>query len=216
MRKRARDSRVGRPVRHGIAAAIFSLLPLLAFAGMLAPGFVQVTLEEEEEEFVQREGTVLFRPVRLSRPPLVVPRDYSTGFIPELLDLESLFGGSEFRGEFGRRLSSLPSFPSHNGDMIVIDDVDTFVADQFFKDLLKPTFVADGGPIWDPRIFDVIPPLFAIGNGFRFDDFPDPGFEPGDAPPAVIPEPATALLLGLGLAALAGRARARQRQPITS
>ena len=100
----------------------------------------------------------------MSRPPLVVPRDYSTGFIPELLDLESLFGGSEFRGEFGRRLSSLPSFPSHRGDMIVIDDIDPFVADQFFKDLLKPTFVADGGPIWDPRLFDIIPALFPIGN----------------------------------------------------
>jgi hypothetical protein len=201
MRTRARETRAGRPIRHGLAAAIFWLLPLLAFAGMLAPGLVQVQLEEEEEEVAPREGTVLFRPVKLSRPPLVVPRDYSTGFIPELLDLESLFGGSEFRGEFGRRLSSLPSFPSHRGDMIVIDDIDPFVADQFFKDLLKPSFVADGGPIWDPRIFDVIPALFPVGNDFRYDDFPGIGIEPNAG--AVVPEPATGLLVSLGLIALA-------------
>jgi hypothetical protein len=177
---------------------------------MLAPGLVQVQLEEEEEEIAQRPGTVLFRPVRLSRPPLVVPRDYSTGFIPELLDLESLFGGSEFRGEFGRRLASLPSFPSHSGDMMVIDDLDPFVADQFFKDLLKPSFVADGGPIWDPNIFDVIPPLFPIGNDNRYDDFPGVGVDPSAGIP--VPEPATGLLVSLGLVGLAwSRRRAAAR-----
>jgi hypothetical protein len=202
MRRRATETRAGRPIRHGLAAAIFWLLPLLAFAGMLAPGLVQVQLEEEEEERIPpREGTVLFRPVKLSRPPLVVPRDYSTGFIPELLNLESLFGGSEFRGEFGRNLANLPSFPSHRGDMIVIDDLDPFVADQFFKDLLKPSFVADGGPIWDPRLFDVIPSLFPIGNDVRYDDFPGMGIEPDAG--VVVPEPGTGLLVALGLLALA-------------
>jgi hypothetical protein len=201
MRRRAKDTRA-RPIRHGLAVVIFWLLPLLAFAGMLAPGLVQVQLEEEEEEQIgRREGTVLFRPVKLSRPPLVVPRDYSTGFIPELLDLETLFGGSEFRGEFGRSLANLPSFPSHRGDMIVIDDIDPFVADQFFKDLLKPSFVADGGPVWDPRLFDVIPALFPIGNDSRYDDFPGVGYDPDAG--VVVPEPATGLLVAVGLVALA-------------
>ena len=127
MRRRGKGLRVGRPVRHGVAAAIFWLLPLLALAGMLGPGFVQVAYVEEELEIAQRSGTVIFRPVRLGRPPLVVPRDYSTGFIPELFDLEALFSGAEFRGEFGRRLGALPSFPSHGGDMIVIDDIDIFI-----------------------------------------------------------------------------------------
>jgi hypothetical protein len=208
MRKRGDSRRVGRPVRHGVAAAIFWLLPLLAFAGMLGPGFVQVAYVEDEQDIAQRSGTVVFRPVRLSRPPLVIPRDYSTGFFPELLDLESLFGGSEFRAEIGRKLGSLPSFPSRGGDMMVIDDVDTFAADQFFKDLLKPTFVADTGEIWDPRIFDVIPPLFPIGNDNRYDDFPAPGIDPS-AGDVVVPEPGTGLLLSLGLAALGWRRRSR-------
>jgi hypothetical protein len=222
MRERGRDtrggleagaggSRVGRPVRHGVAAGIFWLLPLLAFAGMLAPGLVQVAYQEEEElQVAQRSGTVLFRPVRLNRPPLVVPRDYSTGFIPELMNLESLFKGTEYRGELGRQLGDLPSFPSRFGDMIVIDDVDTFVADQFFKDLLKPTFVADRGQIWDPDIFDVIPPLFPVGNNNRYDDFPGFGIDPSGG--VVVPEPATGLLLTLGLALLAGSRRSPLRR----
>ncbi len=207
MRMRGRDVRVGRPVRHGVATAIFWLLPLLVFAGMLAPGFVEVDYEEEEEEISAGFSTLQFRPIRLTRPPLVVPRDFSTGFIPELLNLESLFNGTQFRGETGRVLGDLPSFPSHFGDMIVIDDVDTFVADQFFKDLLKPTFVADRGKIWDPGIFDVIPPLFPIGNDNRFDDFPGIGIDPSGS--TVVPEPGTGLLLVLGITALAWSRRRR-------
>jgi hypothetical protein len=174
---------------------------------MLAPGFVEVDYEEEEEEISARFSTLQFRPIRLTRPPLVVPRNFSTGFIPELLNLESLFNGTKFRGELGRVLGDLPSFPSHLGDMIVIDDVDTFVADQFFKDLLKPTFVADRGKIWDSGIFDVIPPLFPIGNDNRFDDFPGVGIDPSAG--TVIPEPGTGLLLALGITALAWSRRRR-------
>lgn len=208
MRKRGTGSRVGRPVRHGVASAIFWLLPLLAFAGMLGPGFVEIAYEEEEEEIAQRSGSVPFRPVRLDRPPLIVARNHSAGFIPELLDLEVLFRGSDFRGELGRKLGRLPSFPSHTGDTIVIDDIDSFVADQFFEDLLQPSFVVSSGKIWDPEIFDVIPPLFPIGDDNRFDDFPEPGIDPSHGA-VVVPEPGTGLLISLGLAVL-GLARRRR------
>lgn len=205
-----------RPVRHSMAAAVLSLLPLLAFAGVLAPGLVEVDYQEEVDQVAHRNGTVIFRPVRLSRPPLMVTRGAGAGFLLEFLDIEGLFEDSRYRAELGHRLAQLQSFPSATGDLIVIDDVDPFAQTDLFDDLLQPTFINWANPLWDPNVFDVIPPLFAIGNGFRFDDFPDPGFVPGDAP-TVIPEPATLLLLGLGLAAVAGRARARrQRQPITS
>jgi hypothetical protein len=209
-----RQQKRHRPVRHSIAAAVLSLLPLLAFAGVLAPGLVEVAYTDEAEQIEQRKGTIVFRPVRLSRPPLMVTRGAGQGFLLEFIDIEALFESGRYRGELGQQLAQLQSFPSSRGDLIVIDDVDAVAQADLFKDLLRPTFVANGNPLWDPNVFDRIPPLFAIGDGTRYDDFPDPGFEPGEAP-AVIPEPGTALLLGLGLSGLAFLGR-RQRQPITS
>lgn len=213
-----------RPVRHSIAAAVLSLLPLLAFAGVLAPGLIEVDYKEEPSQAAARRGTIAFRPVRLMRPPLMVTRGLGATYTLDFLDIEGLFESSRYRAELGRRLAQLQSFPSATGDLIVIDDVDVVADQDLFDDLLQPTFMPQNHPLWDPKIFDVIPPLFAIGNGFRFDDFPDPGFIPGKAPEPVIPEPATGLLLAVGLGALAHRARAqkallaptRQRQPITS
>lgn len=207
-----------RPVRHSIAAAVLSLLPLLAFAGVLAPGLVEVDYQEEPGQIAARKGSIVFRPVRLTRPPLLVTRGAGASFTQDLLDIEGLFESARYRAEIGRRLAQLQSFPSATGDLIVIDDVDVVADSNLFDDPLHPSFVRQSNPLWDPKVFDVIPTLFAIGNGFRFDDFPDPGFVPGKAPTIVIPEPDTGWLAGFGLWALAARARARarQRQPITS
>jgi hypothetical protein len=216
MRWPRRETRDARSVRHGVAAAIFWLLPLLAFAGVLAPEMIEVVYEEEEEEIAQRPGSLVFRSTRLNRMPLVVSREYSATFVPAVVDIESLFSASQFRGELGRSLSELPSFPSARGDTLVIDDLDAYVADLVFKDLLEPVIIAENREVWDPAIFDVIPALFPVGNGVRYDDFPDPGVDLSDA--KVIPEPATGMMVCFGLMLLAwsGRPRAPQRQPITS
>ena len=96
---------------------------------------------------------------------------------------------------------------SSHGDSLVIDDIDTVVAEMLFKDLLDPTFVAASGDPWDPNIFDVIPALYPIGNDNRYDDFPDPGVDPSDGD--VVPEPHTGALVGLGLMGLASLRRRR-------
>jgi hypothetical protein len=199
-----------RPVRHSLAALFLSLLPLLAFAGVLAPGLIEIAYEEPADIKPHRKGTIVFRPVRLMRPPLLVTHGAGRGFLLEFLDIEALFRNGRYRSEVGQKLGDLPAFASSSGDTIVIDDVDAAKgSDDLFEDLLAPSFVLDDRPLWDPEVFDVIPPLFAIGNGFRYDDFPDPGFVPGEVP-VVIPEPATALLMGLGLAALTRIGRKRR------
>jgi PEP-CTERM motif len=211
-----RRAKRARPIRHSLAAALLSLLPLLAFAGVLAPGLIEVDYKEDPSSLPARRGTVVFRPVRLMRPPLMVTRGAGAAYAMDFLDIEGLFDGSRYRAELGQRLAEMQSFPSATGDLIVIDDVDVVADQELFKDLLNPTFYSPQNPLWDPNIFDVIPSLFAVGNGFRFDDFPDPGFIPGKQPKAVIPEPATGLLCGLGIGLLAATGRKRQRQPITS
>jgi hypothetical protein len=203
-----------RPIRHSFAAALLSLLPLLAFAGVLAPGLIEVDYKEDPSSLPAHRGTVVFRPVRLMRPPLMVTRGAGAAYAMDFLDIEGLFDGSRYRAELGQKLAQMQSFPSATGDLITIDDVDVVADKQLFQDLLNPTFYDPQNPLWDPKVFDVIPTLFAIGDGTRFDDFPDPGFVPGKTPKAVIPEPATGLLCGLGIGLLA--ARKRQRQPITS
>lgn len=199
-----------RPIRHSIAAALLSLLPLLAFAGVLAPGLVEIAYEEPPDIAPQRKGTIVFRPVRLTRPPLLVTHGAGRGFLLEFLDIEALFSDNRYRGELGQRLADLQGFPAGRGDTIVIDDVDAIAAsDELFEDILSPTFVLNEAPLWDPKKFDVIPPLFAFGNGYRFDDFPDPGFEPGHVDNPVIPEPGTALLMGSGIVGIALQRRRR-------
>lgn len=205
MRWRRCRTRDARPLRHGIAAAIFWLLPLFALAGVIAPDLVTVVYEEDEKPVEARQGSVVFRPVRLGRSPLVVPRDYDSRSAPIFLDLERLFASTQLRGEFGRRLSYLPSFPAARGDALVIDDLDAFVAAHVFDDLLEPVVVAENRELWDPAIFDVIGTLFPIGNGYRFDDFPDPGVDLSHTVP--VPEPSTALLVALGLVAFGGSRR---------
>jgi hypothetical protein len=187
--------------RHGFVAALLALLPLLTIPGVFAPGFIRA--EYEEKELAVFRGPVTFRPIRLSRRPLLVPRDYSPGFMPELLDLEQLFTGARFRPDGERRISRLPTFAPKRGDVIVFDDVDMVIADEVFEDLLKPSIVASAD-----LDFAELPPTMPLGNGIRYDDLVGGTNPPAEFFGPPVPEPGTGLLLGLGLIAL-GIARRR-------
>jgi PEP-CTERM motif len=205
--------RSSQSMRHGTVISILLLLPLFAIAGALAPGVVTVKYQEEQEEAAPVQEHVPFRPVRLTRKPLLVPRDFSAGFIPEVLDLEQLFMGTQYRADTGKRLTRLSSFPRSQGDVIVLDDIDQFLTETLFKDVLEPGVIADATAVWDPKLFDIIPNLTGALGSDQYDDFSGQG-DVNELPP-IIPEPATASLLGLGLLGLALAAR-RQRQPTTS
>jgi hypothetical protein len=131
------------------------------------------------------------------------------GFIPEVMDLERLFMGSQYRADNGNRYTRLPNFPTSRGDVIVLDDVDTFLTDTLFKDTLQPGVVADATAVWDPNVFDVIPDTTGFDGGNQFDDFTGQG-SVSQAPPPVIPEPRTGSLVVLGLLGLALRAHRRR------
>lgn len=200
-------------MRHGSVVAVLLLLPFLAIAGALAPGIVSIQYEEEEQAEITPRERVPYRPVRLSRKPLLVPRDYSAGFVSEVQDLEQLFMGSQYRADTGQRLTRLASFTTSRGDMIVLDDVDIYLVDTLFKDVLQPGIVADATAVWDPALFDIIPNLAIPTNGGLYDDLTGQGEVNELAAPPIIPEPRTGGLLVLGIVALA--LRARRRQPAT-
>jgi hypothetical protein len=177
-----------------------ALFPLLVAGGFLAPGVIQVLAlaqeltESERAPFVDRTS-------HYARRPLLVPRDFSAGFTPELLDLDQLFLGSEYRVELSAdRLARVASFPRSHADAIVLDDVGEFVQDITFKDVLMdepgPMLLA-AGP--DGDLLPLCGTLHA-GNCVRDDDLTSVSGEIEQGDP--IPEPGTGLLVALGLTAL--------------
>ena len=121
--------------RYALLASL--MVPLLVLAGLLAPGVVQVMAQSLESDQATERPPLVQTVGPLERLPLLVPRDFSAGFLPELIDLERLFEAQR------RRLASsdhgnarLPSFARHHGDSIVLDDVGPVAEDVAFGDAL--------------------------------------------------------------------------------
>jgi hypothetical protein len=172
-------------------------------AGLLAPGFVQIISAQEQPA----NTDPALRNVPLDRPPLLVPRDYSAGFVPELLDLEELFS-TNGQNLTDAQLARLLSFPRSHGDQIVLDDSDPEVRGIAFRDALMAAALVDALFALDP-LHPLSNPL-PRGNDVRPDDFPGSGVgqtlkkppTATDEPLPVIPEPGTGVLLAGGLVAL--------------
>lgn len=183
-----------------------ALFPLLVAGGFMAPNLVQVLAFAQEVTESER-APVVDRMSPYARRPLLVPRDFSAGFTPELLDLDQLFLGSEYQLPLDAdRLARVASFPRSHGDAIVIDDLGDFIEDIAFEDILmdepSPTLLA-GDP--DADLLPLCGTLHA-GNCVRDDDLVGTGVKIEEGQP--IPEPSTAVLVALGLGILGCRRRA--------
>jgi hypothetical protein len=193
------------PARIVVLAGV--LFPLLVTGGVLAPRVISLMAETEIESTApEAESPVAldFSNPMPGKPPLLLPRDYDAGFVPELLDLQNLFNGSgDTPDRMAQEYSRLLGFPRSHGDVIVMDDVDREIKDVIFKD---PVMVGaeTAYPRPNPALLPIGDPR-PLGDGLRFDD-PQ---ATGEGPVAPIPEPGTAALLASGLAILAFRHRQR-------
>jgi len=193
------------PARVVVLAVV--LFPLLVTGGVLAPRVIGLMADAAvDDTATQAEPPVAldFSKPLPGKPPLLLPRDYEAGFVPELLDLQNLFtGASEGPDQMAQEYARLLGFPRSHGDVIVMDDVDREIRDVIFKD---PVMVGaeTAYPRPNPALLPIGDPR-PLGDGLRFDD-PQ---ATGEGPVAPIPEPATAALLASGLLVLALRHRQR-------
>ncbi len=195
-----------RERQRRLALLALLMVPLLVLAGLLAPGVVQVMAQSLEPDRATERPPLVRTVGPLERRPLLVPRDFSAGFLPELIDLERLFEAQRYRlASSDDRIARLPSFARHHGDSIVLDDVGPVVEEVAFGDAL-----ITGAPTqrqWveaDDSLFPLCGVLPAA-NCVRFDDFTS-----GGGGFAVVPEPSTGVLVAMGLVMLAlGRRSSR-------
>ncbi len=193
------------PARIVVLAGV--LFPLLVAGGVLAPQIISLVAETEIANTpIEPEAEIAldFSGPLHGKPPLLLPRDYDAGFVPELLDLQNLFtGSSKTPVQMSREYARLLGFPRSHGDVIVMDDVDREIKDVIFKD---PVMVGaeTAYPRPNPALLPIGDPR-PLGDGLRFDD-PQ---ATGEGPVSPSPEPGTGALLALGLVVLGFRHRQR-------
>jgi len=193
------------PARVVVLAGV--LFPLLVTGGVLAPRVISMMADTETAGATTEADsptTLDFSKPLPGKPPLLLPRDYDAGFVPELLDLQNLFSGATpSADQIAQEYARLLGFPRSQGDVIVMDDVDREIRDVIFRD---PVMVGaeTAYPRPNPALLPIGDPR-PLGDGLRFDD-PQ---ATGEGPVAPIPEPGTAALLASGLVALALRRRRR-------
>ena len=197
MAKANRSRRLRKTARHGVTTAVLVLLPLLALGGALMPGMVEVV--EEKTAGASQEVQRHFEPLPVPRRPLLIPRDFSAGFVPDLINSAQLFGGASPHELLVDGLAGISAVAARQADLIILDDIEEFVRNVLFEDVLDDAAITDDpNRGLDEELFALIPSTIGIDTVHQYDDFGGQA-----ATPIPVPEPSTALLLAMGLGGLA-------------
>jgi uncharacterized protein (TIGR03382 family) len=195
--------------RTPLLKLMFGLFPLLVAAGFLAPGWVQLLAIAQIGDEPAR-GEVIDRVGPYGHRPLMVPRDFSSGMHPALLDLDELFlAGRGTPLLPPRHAGGVDAFDRSFGDLIAFDDFGKSDDLVKFKDVLTdPHSLMVAAARDDDYALPLCGTLYA-GNCVRDDDFSG-GFVLTDEDLQPVPEPDTAALMTLGLLGLAWQGRRRR------
>lgn len=200
--------------RRKTAIAATALFPLLVSAGVMAPSLVEIALQTAGGAggTAQRSGATS----PLAHQPLPAPRDPAISFTPVALELDRIFFETQFRGAepapdgsllgaapTASQIAQLLSFPRHDTDPIVLDELAPLDEQIVFKDALIPEQLADLDLPDQGDLFLPLCPTIPATDCMLFDDFTTV------VPPVPIPEPGTGGLLAAGLALLAVSFRRR-------
>jgi hypothetical protein len=203
---------------RGAAAAAVALFPLLVSAGILAPGWVQVALQGGR---ATRDAPESALPSPFEHQPLPAPRDAPIQIAAVAVELDRVFFETELRGAGSApdafpggsgpgpspaEIAQLLSFPRHDTDPIVLDELAPVEQQIVFKDALVPEEVPDVKVLDQSQLFLPLCNTIPATNCIRFDDFTTVR-----ASAVPIPEPGTGTLVGTGLALLALASRRRPR-----
>ena len=205
-----------RSRRKSVIGAV-ALFPLLVSAGVMTPGLVELAFRTDGagDELAPRRAVESV----LERQPLPAPRDPAVVFAPAALDLDQAVVVAQVRradpaSDLGgiplpsvgapataAEIAQLLSFPRHDTDPIVLDELAPPEQQIVFKDALIPEELPELALVDQSELF--LPLCFTIPSQdcIRFNDFTTV------VPSLPIPEPGTGALVAAGLALLAIRRR---------